>query len=77
MAVCESLLQCRGLALQDRSYVDGYVALHIAAMCGHADCVDVLLRAGAPLHPRTRDGDTPKDLAKERGHYGLASYLGM
>ena len=66
----------RGAAIQERSYGEGYVALHIAAMRGHRDCVELLLRAGAPAHPRSRDRDTPKDLAKDNGHYDLAVYLG-
>ena len=45
-------------------------------MRGHIDCVELLLRAGAPLHPRTREGDTPKDLAKDNGHYDLANFIG-
>ena len=45
-------------------------------MRGHKDCVEVLLQAGVPPHPRTRDGDTAKDLAKENGYYELASYFG-
>ena len=66
----------RSAAIQERSFGEGVVALHIAAMRGHRDCVELLLRAGAPPHPRTRDGDTPKDLAKENGYYELAVYLG-
>ena len=65
----------RSAAIQERSF-EGYVALHIAAMRGHGDCVELLLKAGAPPHPRTRDGDTPKDLAKENGYYHLAGYFG-
>lgn len=45
-------------------------------MRGHKDCVELLLKAGAPPHPRSRDGDTPKDLAKENGYYDLAVSLG-
>ena len=63
-------------AIQERSIGEGYVALHIAAMRGHKGCVELLLRTGAPPHPRSREGDTPKDLAKENGHYDLAVYLG-
>ena len=73
--MCEIVVR-RSSALQERSFSDGYVALHIAAMRGHKDCVEILLKAGAPPHPRTRDGDTPKDLAKDNGFYDLAKYLG-
>ena len=66
----------RSAAIQERSFGEGYVALHIAAMRGHKDCVELLLRAGAPPQPRTHDGDTPKDLAKDNGYYDLAVYLG-
>ena len=66
----------RGAALQERSIGVGYVALHVAAMRGHKECVEILLKAGAPPHPRTRDGDTPKDLAKDNGSYDLATFLG-
>ena len=70
------LVSRRGVAIQERSLGEGYVALHIAAMRGHRECVELLLKVGAPPHPRSRDRDTPKDLAKDNGHYDLAIYLG-
>lgn len=70
------LVYRRSAAIQERSYKEGYVALHVAAMRGHRDCVELLLKAGAPAHPRASDGDTPKDLAKDNGHYELAAFLG-
>ncbi|CAB4029667.1 Tyrosine- kinase HTK16, partial [Paramuricea clavata] len=73
--VCEMLVFRRSAAIQERSFGEGYVALHIAAMRGHKDCVELLLRVGAPPQPRTHDGDTPKDLAKDNGYYDLAVYL--
>lgn len=76
MKVCEVLVFQYRAAIQERSFGEGYVALHIAAMRGHTDCVELLLKAGAPPHPRTADGDTPKDLAKDNGHNDLAAILG-
>ena len=41
---------------------DGYTALHIAAL-GSADCVEVLLAAGADIDVRDNSGRTPFDNA--------------
>ena len=46
---------------------DGYTALHIAAL-GSADCVEVLLAAGADVNVRTNSGRTPFDYAIAHDH---------
>ena len=73
--VCSSLIRKGKADLQDRSPVTGYVALHIAALRGHEDCLKVLLELGAPLHPRTLDGDTPRDLALRYGYGHIAEII--
>ena len=75
--VCRSLIQLGGAEVQDRNSSTGWVALHEAAFRGHLDCVRALLELGAPLNPRTRDGDTPKVLASRYGRHKVASFLGM
>ena len=42
---------------------------------GHAECVEVLLELGAPLHPRSTEGDTPRDLALHCGHLHIAELI--
>lgn len=41
-------------------------------MVGNAECLKVLLELGAPLHPRSSEGDTPRDLALHYGHGHIA-----
>ena len=44
-------------------------------MTGNSDCVRVLLELGAPLHPRSTEGDTPRDLALHYGHGHIADII--
>ena len=73
--VCSSLVRKGKADLQDRSPVTGFVALHIAALRGHRDCLVVLLELGAPLHPRSLEGDTPRDLALRYDHLDIAEII--
>ena len=44
-------------------------------MTGNSECVRVLLELGAPLHPRSTEGDTPRDLALHYGHGHIADII--
>lgn len=74
-AVCATLVRKGKAELQDRSPLTGWVALHVAALKGNSDCVRVLLELGAPLHPRSAEGDTPRDLALHYGHGHIAELI--
>lgn len=53
----------------------GTTALHLAAMYGYIDCLDVLLEVGAdPAHQDT-NGNTPLDLAIRNNHLNAAQLL--
>ena len=62
--------------MQERSATNGWVPLHEAAMRGHIDCVQLLLSYHASMHPRTLDGDTPRDLALRYGQSHVTEFLG-
>ncbi|XP_038050130.1 tyrosine-protein kinase HTK16-like [Patiria miniata] len=61
--VCKLLLY-RGADPTIRQPTTAFVPLHEAAKSGHTECVQELLKAGAPCHPRSLDNDTPLDLAR-------------
>jgi len=44
-------------------------------LAGNIECVKVLLELGAPLHPRSSEGDTPRDLALHYGHNHIAEVI--
>ena len=66
---CLELLIAKGAKLE--STADGHkkagkwTALHIAALHGHAPCVEALLKAGADARLKDKRGITALDLAKE------------
>lgn len=52
-----------------------FSALHIAALRGHVQAIQVLLDHGADLHARTAGGMTAAELADQRGHADAARLL--
>ena len=62
--------------VQDRSQSNGWVPLHNAAMRGNIDCCELLLSYHASMHPRTVEGDTPRDLALRYGMHNVVEFLG-
>ena len=54
---------------------DGWTALHLAALYGHADVAQLLLARGANAAAVTRDGWTPGMLAWRERHDSLAQLL--
>ncbi|KAJ9461353.1 Delta-latroinsectotoxin-Lt1a [Diplonema papillatum] len=56
-------------------FVEGYTAMHLAAiLSGRADCLAILLRTG-PLHHRGPNGWTPLHCAAFAGRYDAIRYL--
>lgn len=65
-----------GGADPNRAQGDGTTALHMAALEGHAEVVDLLLAAGAEVGGTTRIGAyTPLHLASQGGHGAVVSAL--
>jgi len=61
--------------VQDRSQSNGWVPLHDAAMRGSISCCQLLLSYHASMHPRTLEGDTPRDLALRYGKHDVVEFL--
>eukprot|EP00794_Sanderia_malayensis_P011308 gene11308-12490_t len=73
---CANILITQGHAdVQERSLLNGWVPLHEAAMRGNIDCCNLLLSFHASMHPRTVEGDTPRDLALRYGKAEVAEFL--
>jgi ankyrin repeat protein len=53
----------------------GFTPLHAVAQHGDAASADLLLAAGADVSPRTADGRSAADFAREAGHAVLAERL--
>jgi hypothetical protein len=73
-AECVELLLKAGADLKAETN-DGGTALSSAAWFGCAPAVEVLLKAGADPTGRDKQGRTPADLARTRGHEELAQRL--
>ena len=74
-STCAVLVQQGQADMQERCTENGWVPLHEAAARGHENCVETLIELGAPLHPRTTDGDIPRDLALRYGHYQIVELI--
>lgn len=70
------LIEFGGVSPQTRDSNTNHVPLHEAAILGHSEIISVLLLCRAPLRPRTRDNETPLDLARKFGHENCCEMLG-
>ena len=76
-ADCALVLIKEGKAgVQERNSKSEWVPLHEAAFRGHLDCCKVLLQYNAPLRPRTKDMETPRDLAMRYNKNVVVELLG-
>jgi ankyrin repeat protein len=64
----------RGADVNSTSH-SGVTPLIIATAAGHAEAVEVLLKAGADLSKADDQGMTALDWAKKRGHTALVERL--
>ena len=46
----------------------GYRPIHLAAICGHVQCLKRLLELGVDRDPRDKEGMTPLHMAAQAGH---------
>ncbi|KAM4721065.1 ankyrin repeat domain-containing protein 27 isoform 2-T2 [Rhinophrynus dorsalis] len=53
----------------------GYTPLHIAAICGQAQCIDLLVSKGAVVNATDYHGSTPLHLACQKGHQKITLLL--
>jgi len=54
---------------------NGGTPLHVACFQGHTEVAKLLIKAGAHLSPRDKEGFTPLFQAKDQGHPDLVKYL--
>ena len=76
MSTLKLLIEEGDADIHERSPATFWVPLHEVALRGHLDCVKLLLSHNAAIHPRTVDGDTPKDLALRSGKDNIVEYFG-
>ncbi|KAM8945997.1 ankyrin repeat domain-containing protein 27 [Pelodytes ibericus] len=76
---CEKLVSGK---LNDSSVVTpfsrddrGYTPLHIAAICGQAQCIDLLISKGAAVNATDYHGSTPLHLACQKGYQKISLLL--
>lgn len=73
--VAETLLRVGKANPQIKCPFSGNTALHEAAMLGHADCVNCLLRYHAAPWARNSEAEMPFELALRYGFADLAAAL--
>jgi ankyrin repeat protein len=69
------LLLARGAALDAVEPVDGWTAFHYACYDNHAECADVLARAGCVVGIKDINGRTGRQLAEGNGHAAVVDRL--
>lgn len=62
---------------QIRHRVTGMVPLHEAASRGHLECVKIMMAMSVTPLSRTKEDQTPADLARRNGFYQCARRLGI
>ncbi|XP_030748322.1 tyrosine-protein kinase Shark [Sitophilus oryzae] len=67
-ATVRLLIESGNANIQARNTNSGEVPLHVAASKGHKEVIKELLSLNAPVHPRTKDGNLPIDLARKHDH---------
>ena len=73
-AVAAQLLQA-GARVSAVDNVDGSTPMHLAARYGKSSIANLLLQANASPTAVDKNGDTPAQYAKQRGHGDLAAML--
>ena len=71
----EILLSGDGKSVINAKNKDGMMAIHLAAMNGHLDCVKTLHKKGADLNAPGRFRMQPLHFAAAYGHFDVAEYL--
>jgi ankyrin repeat protein len=64
-------------ACQTSSIYKGWSLLHAAASKGNMEIVDMLLDAGAPANIKNPQGNTPQQVASNKGHNEVAARLAL
>lgn len=62
---------------QIRHRLTGMVPLHEAAIRGHLECVKIMMAMSVTPLSRTKEDQTPADLARKNGFYQCARRLGI
>ncbi|PSN29324.1 hypothetical protein C0J52_27908 [Blattella germanica] len=73
--VCALLLLVGNADVNAKHRIYKETTLHFAALNGHADVVELLLKCGADVHLKSSDGLTAFDKAVEQGHQQVARLL--
>jgi cytohesin len=74
LSLVETLIS-RGADVNARNSRTGGTALHSVAYRGYKEVVELLIASGADVDVRYKQGETPLDVAKERGHTEIVEIL--
>lgn len=69
------LLVQHGIAIDQQGPYNGYTALHDAVWQNNVEVARVLIDAGANLHIKNHDGQTPLDFAKSKRYTEIAKMI--
>jgi len=62
-------------SMHGSSSIVEHTALHFAALYNSLEVAQLLLRFGAKLDVRNQDGETPADVATQRGYHDVANAI--